>query len=139
MEDHGQNNARGWLSTIVEAVAAYKALNRGDVTAESDGETFDDADALRERLQEGPLSVLVRGDWYAPGSDRTDVEAEEFEILLTTGGPALRIRGEIGLYCAPEAPRLQYQEWGAPWTDLALTKEEREALATYCGFFYFGE
>ena len=137
MDDHGKSNARSWLGTIVEGVAAYEALNGGDVAAEFDGETFDDADALRERLQEGPLSVEVRGGWYAYGAFSADQgEPAEARILLTTGGPGLQIECDVD---GGEAynPRLQYQDWGTPWTDYPLDDSERAALATYTALFIY--
>ena len=52
----------------------------------------DDAgnDRAREAIHEDALSVLVRSGWYVPGSEAA--EPEEFEILLCTGGPAVRLR-----------------------------------------------
>lgn len=137
MDDHGKSNARAWLDTIVEGVAAYEALNGGDVTAEFDSETFDDADALRERLQEGPLSVEVRGGWYAYGTFSADQgEPAEVRILLTTGGPGLQIECDVD-DGAPYNPRLRYQDWGTPWTDFPLNESERAALATYTALFIY--
>ena len=136
---HAINNAKAWLETIVSGMAAYTALQTEEVESVTfDGETFEDEDSLRERLEEGPLSVRVRNGWYAPGSG-ADAEPEEFEILLSTGGPALRIIGEMGMWSRPERPVLQWQDWGTPWTDHDLTRAEAEALEAYCGLFYFGE
>jgi hypothetical protein len=59
---------------------------------EPDGFEFDE-DAAREAIQEDPLSFQVRSGWYQPGSE--DNEPEEFELLLSTGGPATRIIGDI--------------------------------------------
>jgi hypothetical protein len=137
MSEHAIRNARGWLSTIVGAMAALEALNDGAESAEFDGETFTDPDDVQNRIQEMPLAVEVRGGWYAPGTDRYEVEAEEFAILLSTGGPALRIYGavdEIG-NCD-----LQWQDWGTPWTSYRdMTDAEDEALIAFAGMFYLGE
>ena len=49
------------------------------------------AEAIEVSCQETALSVDVRSGWGTPGK----LEPEEFQILLSTGGPALRI--EFGL------------------------------------------
>lgn len=50
-------------------------------------------------------------------------------VLLSTGGPALRIIGGLDEYGQPNEPRLQWQDWGTPWTDHHISEEsEREAL-----------
>lgn len=136
-ENHAKSNAAAWLATIVAGMAALTALDAGAETAEHEGETFESADELRERLQEGPLSVQVRSDWHTPGEE--GVKPSEFMILLSTGGPALRIIGDLGHWGEAEAAKLQYQDWGTPWTDHDLTSNERAALLNYCGLFYFGD
>lgn len=40
---------------------------------------------------------------------------------------------------SPDRPRIQYQDWGTPWTEYFPTSERREALQTYCEQFYYGE
>jgi len=99
-----------------------------------EGELQTDADAVRERIQEGPLSVEVRSGWYSPGGDSAP---EEFNILLSTGGPALRIRGELDEHCQPSRAWLEYQDWGTSWTQ--YFDAEQATLLTYCQQFYFGE
>jgi len=97
---------------------------------------FDDEEA-RQTIQEDALSVQVRGAWHSPGD--TDVEDDEFEILLCTGGPAVRIVGDLNSG-SPDRPRLEYQDWFTSWTELIIDNdEEREALQTYCEQFYFGD
>lgn len=124
--NHAEANARGWLSTIAEMLAAMR-----------DGREYEGQDA-RGAIQESPLSVLVRQGWYAPGSHAAD--AEEYEILLSTGGPALRIVGELGEFCQPDdAPRLEWQDWGIPWTPYPLDETERESVCEFARQFWFGE
>lgn len=110
----------------------FEALNNG-VT---DVEEYHDEDEARERIQEDPLSVQVRSQWVTPGGD--EMEAAEFEILLTTGGPAVRIIGELDGYGNPDHARLQYQDWGTPWTEL-LDPRDMTTLIAYAQNFYFGE
>lgn len=134
MSDHAIGNAKAWLGTITAAVAAMHALEQGAESAEFDGETFTDYDDVRQRIDEMPLSVQVRTGWFAPGA-KDDAMPEEFEILLSTGGPALRIFGDIG-----GEPLLQWQDWGTPWTTYHdTTDEEDEALQVFVGNFWLGD
>lgn len=136
MNDHNHaiSNARAWAASILEVMTALDALESGEAeSVECDGCTYVDADSLRQHIDEMPLSVQVRGGWYTPGGEAPD--AEEFEILLSTGGPALRIYGDIG-----GLARLQWQDWGTPWTDYFETSDdEDEAIASFVGSFWFGE
>jgi hypothetical protein len=95
-----------------------------------------DADEAREAIQEDPLSIEVRSGWSTPGGE---MEAEEFQILLTTGGPALRIVGELDQYKQPCRAWLEYQDWFTPWTEYHGDGVSNDDLLTYCQQFYFGE
>lgn len=91
-------------------------------------------DDARERIQEGPLSVEVRSGWNTIGED---LAPEEFRVLLTTGGPALQIRGELDDNREPSRAWLEHQDWGTPWTQWHGASQE--TLLAYCHQFYFGE
>ena len=133
--NHAEQNAQAWAEIIKNTIAAMeKAEDERDETT-CDGETHD-ADGWREHIQEIPLSIQVRAGWHNPGEKAED---DEFEIMLSTGGPALRIVGDLGKYNQPESPRLQYQDWGTPWTDYVTDGDEDEALEKFCAQFYFGE
>ena len=91
------------------------------------------AEAIEERAREQALSVELRSGWYTPGEQP---EAEEGMILLSTGGPALRLLcdvsdGEL------TRPRLEHQNWGTPWTEMFSV--DREAWEWFAGLFYVGE
>jgi len=94
-----------------------------------------DVDQARERIQEDALDVQVREDWHNPG----DLHAtpSEFFILLCTGGPAVRIMGEIDDGLQPSRAWIEYQDWGTPWTEYHGA-HDTEALLTYCNCFFFG-
>ena len=87
-----------------------------------------------------PLTVLVRSGWYYPGS--TEAEPAEFEILLSTGGPACRIIGELdGGTVAWQSgcrPVMQHQDWFKPWTEISYDIDTN-ALLWFCEQFYYGE
>jgi hypothetical protein len=121
-EEHG--DARDWpdsgeLEELEEAAGECK-----------------NADEARERIQEDPLSVQVRGGWHDPGAE--DDEPEEFEILLCTGGPACRIRGELDQHREPRRAWLEHQDWGTPWTQFFTLGDDNGTLLSYCRCCYFG-
>lgn len=95
-----------------------------------------DRDDAETRIAEDPLSVLVRDGWREPGSDSDG--PEEFEILLCTGGPAVRLVGKLS-DGEPETARVEHQDWGTPWTELPVDRKTEEELLTYCRQFYFAD
>ena len=93
-------------------------------------------DQVTDLVNEDPLHVQVRSGWENLGDT---LEPSEFNILLCTGGPAVRIVGDINQGC-PERCRLEHQDWGTPWTQVFdLSDEQRAALQWYCEQFYFGD
>lgn len=103
----------------------------------ADARTFDelgrdDAEAVEEYARELALSVCVRSGWAPVGEV---LEPAEFEILLSTGGPACRIVGDFD--GTPSRSEIQWQDWGAPWTRLA--GQRCDALDWFADLFYFGE
>lgn len=123
--ENSELQARAQLESIIEMLE--------DLESE-DSETVEDA---QQRIQDDPLSICVRSDWQNIGEP---LEPAEFEILLCTGGPAVRIIGKLDMDNQPERPRLQHQDWGTPWTEvLRLTDEERAALLQFCQQFWFTE
>lgn len=103
-----------------------------ELTAEAgEAESREDAE---QRIQEDPLSLEVRSGWVSLGDP---MEAEEFNILLCTGGPAVRIRGELDQYKQPRRAWLEVQDWFTPWTQ--YFGAEQAVLLTYASQFFFGE
>lgn len=93
-------------------------------------------EAIEEQSREQPLSVAVRcSEWQDP-CDMQDLGPDEFQILLSTGGPALRIVGDLNAYCEPCRARLQHQDWGTPWTE--WLDVDHDALLWFAGLFWFG-
>lgn len=164
-DGHAKENAQGWVNSIVAMVGALECdFDRleelRDMKADPDryimdadeeqeladliaiatidGDEFKSAEDVRERIQESPLSVEVRGGWYSPGGDGDKGKAEEFQILLSTGGPALRIMGELDEHGEPTRAWLEYQDWGTPWTH-HYVEGFGDVLLKFCQQFYFGE
>jgi hypothetical protein len=101
---------------------------------EAAGECKDREDAER-RIMEDPLSIQVRSDWYTPGDEDESRSPAEFQILLCTGGPAVRIVGELGGDGEPSRARLEVQDWFKPWTE--YVPADSETLLTYARCFCF--
>lgn len=127
--NHALQNAKAWLAKIKEQMVK---LDRRNVSEEAR------EDAERE-IQESILSVEVRSPWYTIGADEEAKKPGDFKILLSTGGPALRIVGELSQYGGPESASLEYQDWGIPWTPFQTTLAEDQILVRWCSVFYFGE
>ncbi|MBA7480216.1 hypothetical protein ES707_15665 [subsurface metagenome] len=118
---------------ILEGIGIY--FEEGMTATEGDRETYHNEDEARQAIEEDPLSVQVRSGW---ASCPEEMEAEEFEILLCTGGPACRITGGLDRN-EPDSAQIEYQDWFTPWEEyLDTTHEERQALLTYARQFYFG-
>ena len=158
--NYGLEQAKAQYSSIKQMVAAlevdYARLEELKEEFESDMPEDDRAEWIKEncvefadlqseadfcadvedamlQIQEDPLSVQVRSGWVDPG---TPMEAEEFEILLATGGPAVRIRGELDEHGEPCTARMEWQDWGTPWTP--WNGADEAVLLRYASNFYFG-
>ena len=92
-----------------------------------------DWDEVEAAVQESPISVEKRSGWGLVGYE---LVAEEFRIVLCTGGPHVEIRGELrgGM---PYRAYMQYQDWGTPMTQ--YFGADANAILDYCNQFYYGE
>lgn len=129
------NEERGAIETDAER-AAWDEEN-GEVHAElrkAAGDECRSAEEARTRIEEDALSVQVRSGWVSPGEK---MDPKEFEILLSTGGPATRIIGELDDSNEPFRARLEAQDWFLPWTEYRGAREE--TLLAYAQCFCFGE
>ena len=135
---NGARNAASHLETIVEAYDAYYALMHGAEEVEVDGETYESDEEIMELMQEMPLSIETRRGWTALGTEGAAIPIE-YRILLSTGGPALRLAGTLGAYCEPDGAVLEHQDWFTPWTEYHAKADERDALIWFASLFYFGE
>lgn len=144
---HAEANAKGWSEGITTAYEAHQFCTEGgegrDLSREAkallheldyDGDNKDDvAEAIEERMRESALSVTVRSGWQLPDEH---LDPEEFQILLSTGGPALRLWGDLDEHSQPYRVFMQHQDWGTPWTN--CFDADREVLMWFAGLFWFG-
>jgi hypothetical protein len=122
-----RENAKGWLASIEEMVANYNAANDTNIT--------DTTDAARDHIEDNVLRVMVRNGWRNPCTADTE-GPKEYEILLTTDGPALRIFGRLDEHCEPSSAELQMQDWGTPWHRYPAPEA---TLLAFAQVFYFGD
>ena len=92
-----------------------------------------DGDEKDDRAAETPLSILFRSAWSAGCEFAAD--GGEAEILLGTGGPAVRIMATIDGQRGLVKPRIEVQNWGTPWTRGKTTEAEDKALVAFVGRF----
>lgn len=99
---------------------------------ERDAAGYEDQDAVQQAISEDPLSVEARSGWHSPGEVTAD---EEFQILLCTGGPAVRIVGELNGYGEPDRAWIEYQDWFTSWQRWHGGSED--VLIEYARRFFF--
>lgn len=90
----------------------------------------EDEDDARQRIQEDALSVEVRSGWGAPGDEMT---AEEFRIVLCTGGPHVEIIGDLNQYGEPASVRILYRDWSESGE---LFNFDHDAVQRYASEFF---
>lgn len=127
------------LGELREAKAEWepeepKELAELEAAAKPCGNECADREDAERMIHEDALSVEVRSGWTTPGEDMTP---EEFAILLSTGGPAVRIRGELGEHGEPHRAWLEVQDWGKPWTEYYAGSGSDEVLLSYARCFVF--
>ncbi len=96
-----------------------------------------DCERVQVAIDETPLALQVRDDWRSPWEEETN--PVEFLILLSTGGPACRIIGQLNSYGEAFDAEIQHQDWGTGWERLRLNDDDEEALNWFANRFYWGE
>lgn len=131
--EHSQECGGGEDCDLTDQEILDGLMLTGDTATEEEREEYHEEEKAREAIEENPLSVQVRSGW---ANSPKEMEAEEYEILLCTGGPAVRIVGDLNQYNEPETARLEYQDWFTPWEDYHLGDDEK-ALLSYARQFCF--
>jgi hypothetical protein len=135
-EEHAREQAKGKLQSIMalmERVHHAETCN-GDDCPLTKKEMYHDMDATVEEVYESPLSVEVRSDWATPGKDLVPMN---YRLLMTTGGPAVKITGSLNEEGMPATAELEYQDWGTPWTTYPLNSEELQAILEFAQYFSY--
>jgi hypothetical protein len=126
--DHAREQAHAQLESIKELVAGLKRAETAD-----GGEAAEDA---RRMIHEDALSVEVRSAWRTMDQP---FEAEEYRIVLCTGGPHVEIRGSLDQHNEPETARLLYQNCFEDLRAYPTGDACEQTLLTYARQFYYGE
>lgn len=127
---HAQEQAKAQYESIRELMEAFNIAEK-----EENEQAVEEA---REAIQYDPLEITVRNGWHQPGGD--DFTSKEYCILLCTGGPAVRIIGELDQYNNPQTATLECQDWGTEWESWnGTTRAAEHTLLSYASHFYFGE
>jgi hypothetical protein len=140
LEELREEKADSSAEAIEDGAWAANNPSEAEALAELEkaaGECSSREDA-EQRIQEDALSVMVRSGWYEPTANHLEHQSpEEFQILLSTGGPAVQIRGELDEHGEPCRAWLEVQDWGTPW--IRYFDISQDTLLTYARCFYFGE
>ena len=128
MSDHAKQNAAAWAASIFGMIAARDAAHEAD--------DLDAIDEAEREIDESALNVLVRDDWRTMDAFGKDSTPEEYQILLSAGGPALRIYGQVDDGGGALDARLEWQDWGTPWTEYyEATREQDAAILAFASQF----
>jgi len=111
-QERATQEAQAQFESIKEMVDNIKEAEANDNEEERE-------EAI-ERIMEDPLSVEIKNT---------------YEILLSWGGPASRIIGELD-DGYPTTAELQFQDWFTSWQKYEC---DEEVLLQYANNFYFGE
>ena len=122
MADIKEVPGAGTYYNIVELMDAMEAAESEDMSD------------IMDRITEMPLSVCVRSGWQQPGVN--DQSPEEYELLMGTGGPAVRIYGRLDEHGRPRSAELQGQNWVTPWERTTVDQDE-EVLLQFAEYFYY--
>ena len=137
LDDDMREEFRRELTTALDNRAETGETRRECWDTVASGMAFDTArEDAETAIQEDPLSLQYRSKWYTPGDAEAATDPEEFEVLLGTGGPAVRIIGEFQGHGGDLGNvRLQSQDWFTLWTDYRAGEHYKEVGATlrrYC-------
>ena len=127
--DKAKEQAKIQIDGIVELIGKLVNL--------TSDETETQMDDLRAEIYGSVLSIRVRTDWHTLG-DPEDYRPIEFELLLCTGGPAVKICGDLDQNYRPSDPEVWYQDWYTLWElYTGITPIEQQSLKLFCEEFCF--
>ena len=119
------------IKAVPGAGTYYNIVELMDAMEAAESEDMSD---IMDRITEMPLSVCVRSGWQQPGVN--DQSPEEYELLMGTGGPAVRIYGRLDEHGRPRSAELQGQNWFTPWERTTVDQDE-EVLLQFAEYFYY--
>jgi hypothetical protein len=140
-DNNGRASALATAEHVAQLHALWLWLNDGGEADDDDAPQVDDPEGLdtqedvEERARELALSCLVSSteqvepNQWPPDPDR-------FEVLTSTGGPAVRLVGELrdGV---PHSCEWEGQDWFTPWVSVhdQTTGEQDDACEWFAELF----
>jgi len=136
MTQPAEDNARDLQELGQTTFDALKEMV-DELTSAEEKEDDEAREEAEQHIHEDPLSVEVRSDWHAPGEDGN--APTEFKILLSWGGPATQLVGELNEHGEPEKAWIETQDWFLPWTKWNKSEmtDNQAILLRYASCFYF--
>ena len=134
MSDNSKKTVQDTVAQLIEDYKEYNAICEAD----GDGSAYEDyekAEMVVERLRERPLSCEIRSSWENIGSE---LVADEFRIMLGTGGPAYWISGDLDEHGQPLNVKAFHQDWFEPAQVIYLDEEAQTAVSWLADLFYWG-
>ncbi len=122
------------------AQCSYDAIAEmvANLTAAYIVEDDDAIEAAQDAIRQDPLSIEIKYGWKVPGIPQEE-GAEEYAILLATGGPAIRVHGKLNKYSEPETAYIEVQDWFGPWQRFDPPNYDESILLTYAQSFWFAD
>ena len=96
------------------------------------------SEAIEEEARQLPASVSVRSCWVEVGSK---MDAFEYRIEMSGGGPAVSIYGTLDSLGYPIEPEVKHQDWFTPWeyshNKTSSGEDATEAIEWFVSLFNF--
>lgn len=123
-----RDQAKAHLEHITTLIQRLRdAQDAGDKAAE---------DAARAEIEKLPREILVLFGWRRLDEDIGP--PREYQILLATSGPVVRIVGTLDCWGYPISAVLEYTNWDKPWTKYPADAAEEQVLLEFARQFYYG-
>lgn len=95
--------------------------------------SYESREEVERELREMPLCIEVRSGWVERGRD---MEAEEYRIVLSCGGPHCELRGDLDNGSAHGPVRVLYSGWAESGELFDINDEQRRALNYFVNLFF---
>ena len=135
-ETSSRDQARAEIRNITEILSAIDAAEENGTALYLDEEKDAEQIIQTVRDEQDCNGIQTRSCWHSVGTVEPDAE---FRLTLSGGGPATQITGWLADGGIASEPKLQYSDWGIPWTNYPLNQEQQDMIEMYCGFFYFDD
>ena len=142
--ENATSQAHAQADNVAELFQAYTALNDGHADQyEYDGQPFEDADEVIERVNEEPLSIELSTGWVSYSEwgafsgewHGKSTQATAMRIVMCTGGPHVEIHADIDEHGQPEGATIHAQDWGTRLERVPMNSKQQAALDWFVSQF----